>query len=145
MKKTSSKFNKAKEKSDAESILWGVLKSLVLSLCVLSALLFTGAAIAMSQNDPDSFCAPIGYLLIAVTLLLSGIFAAKLCKSAQKVCAIATGSVLALIAFGISIVLGDGNSGAGQFVFLAFPFVSLVGGMMASGKKNKTKGRFKNR
>ncbi len=145
MKKTGSKFNKAKEKSDAESILWGGLKSLALSFAVLSALLFAGAAIAMSQNDPDSFCAPVGYIVIVVTLLLSGIFAAKFCKSAPCVCAIATGSVLALIAFGISIALSGGNSGALQFAFLAFPLVSFLGGLLGIGKKSKTRGRFKNR
>ena len=144
MKKMGSKFSKAKEKTVAESILWGGLKSLALSLCVLSALLFAGAAVAMSQNDPDSFCAPIGYTAITVTLLISGILAAKFSKSAPCACAVLAGSTLALIAFGISIVLG-GNSGAVQFVFLAFPLVSLIGGLLANGKKNKTKARFKNR
>ncbi len=145
MKKTGSKFNKAKEKSDAESILWGGLKSLALSIALLSALLFAGAAVAMSQSDPDSLCAPIGYVSSAATLLFSGIFAAKFCKSAPRVCAIATGSIIALIAFGVSIGIGNGNSGATQFVFLAFPLISLLGGLLGTGKKSKTRGRFKNR
>ena len=144
-KKTGAKFNKAKELSDAESILWGGLKSLALSIAILSALLFIGAAAAMSTSDPDSLCAPIGYAAVALTLLLSGVLAAKFCKQAAPLCALATGSILALLAFCVSISLSEGAGGAAQLGFLAFPLVSLLGALMASGKKNKTKGRFRNR
>ncbi len=143
-KKTGAKFNKAKELSDAESILWGGLKSLALSIVILSALLFIGAAAAMSTSDPDSLCAPIGYAAVALSLLLSGVLAAKFCKQAA-VCALVTGSILALLAFCVSIAVGEGSGGAAQLGFLAFPLISLLGALLTSGKNNKARGRFRNR
>ena len=144
-KKSGAKFNKAKERSVAESILWSGLKSLALSVCVLSALLFCGAAAAMSTNDPDSLCAPIGYASVAITLLLSGVFSAKLCKEIPSVCAIATGAVLALVSFCVSISIDGGSGSLSQFAFFTYPLISLLGGLLASSKKGKKKGKFNNR
>ena len=144
-KKAGAKFSKAKERSDAESILWSGLKSLALSVCVLSALLFIGAAAAMSTNDPDSLCAPIGYASVSITLLLSGVFSAKFCKVLPSVCALATGGALALISFCVSISVDGGSGSAFQFIFLAYPLISFLGSLLASGKKGKKRGRFNNR
>ena len=143
-KKSVKKFNKAKEQTVAESILWGGLKSLTLSIVVLSVLLFAGAAVAMSQNDPNGLCAPIGYAASAVTLLFSGVFAAKFCQSAPIVCAASTGSVLTLTAFGASILIGEGGSGALGFLFCAFPLISVVGCLVACSKKGSKHKKFKN-
>ena len=143
-KKSVKKFSKAKEQTVTESILWGGLKSLTLSIVVLSVLLFAGAAVAMSQNDPNGLCAPIGYAASAVTLFFSGVFAAKFCKNAPIVCALISGSVLALTAFGANILMGEGECGALGFLFCVFPLISVVGCLIACSKKGSKHKKFKN-
>lgn len=144
-KRNASKFNKAKEKSCAESVLWGGLKSLALSIAMLSALLFIGAAVAMSTSDPDILCAPLGYLVTFLTLFFSGIFAAKFCKNSPVLCALATGVTLSLIAVTANFCLGEGKHSLLELGFILFPVISVLGGKIAHGNKSKSRGKFQKR
>ena len=102
---------------------------------LLLSLLIT--LLILRSPDPDNLTKPSAYLILALSLICAGIVSSRISKRNLVSCAL-SGGMFALIGLFVHIAI-NGGTGFFSILYLSFPLISTLSGMIA-GPKDKKRG-----
>lgn len=145
-KKNASKFAHQNEKSESAKLLSGAITGAVAAIVFTLALTFIASVIVLGTADPDSLTSLAAYAVLAVSLFAGGIAAVK-ASGGSVLASLAAGAIYTVAAFCIHLVATAKSDPSGplSLLFIAFPFISALGGLVGRPRSQKNKPKFKSR
>ena len=126
-------------KNPLKPALIGALSAFICAL--LLSLLFT--LFILRAPDPDSLTLPSAYLILALSLICAGIVSSRISKCDLASCAL-SGGIFALVGLFVHIAV-NGGTGILSLLYLPFPLISMLSGMIAGPKDKKRSTKFTKR
>ena len=143
-RKKGKKFARTDERDNGsefiKSTVWGVVTSVALSLI----LTLVSSFLLMLTPDPDSLTSLVSYLITGISLFTGGIVAARMSDTVSA--SVLSGVLYTVIVFSLHLITNANSTGdcAGALLMLAYPAVSLLGGLVGRKRDNCKGKRFKN-
>lgn len=107
------------------------LASLMLAILCTALMTLISPLILLSTSDPATYVGITSYIITALALIISGIFAVR-SSGGSLLAALASGAMFTLIVFVASLVCKNGElSRTHSLTLLLYPLLSLAGGALA--------------
>ncbi|MBQ4137714.1 MAG: TIGR04086 family membrane protein [Clostridia bacterium] len=120
-------------------VLIGALSALGCAL-LLSLII---SCLVLRSPDPDVLTQPAAYVILALSLICAGVVSSRMAGRNLLACAL-SGATFALFGLFVHIAV-NGSTGILSLLFLLFPLISTLGGLISGPRDKKRGAKFKKR